>query len=116
MPVPDLDLLRIRRYIEGRNARIPVSSRGFRRIELAVDGCDVTIVERRAPWDTELAGPEWTRKAIARLRYTPDRRQWSLYWPDRRSRFHVYDRVEASASMVDLLDVIERDPLTVFWD
>lgn len=116
LTIPDLDLFRIRRYVAARNARIPAGSRQFWRIEAEVDGDagDVTVVERRAPWDAELVGSEWTRKPIARLRYSAERR-WSLYWADPSSRFRPYDRVSPSAGLTDLLDEIETDSLTVFW-
>ena len=76
---------------------------------------NVTILDRRAPWDVDLVGPEWTRKPVAGLRYDPDARQWTLYWVDPAQRFRLYDRVPPSAGIADLLDVIESDPLTVFW-
>ena len=76
MTIPDLDLLRIRHFVDARNALIPAGSRQFMRIEAEVgsgDGdADVTILDRRAPWDADLVGPEWTRKPVARLSY--DRR------------------------------------------
>ncbi len=121
MTIPDLDLARIRRYVEARNARIPPGSRQFIRLEAEVDGDEaeeighVTIVERRAPWDEDLAGPDWTRKPIARLRYAADLRRWALFWVDPSSRFRLYDQVPESTGLADLLDEIERDRLTIFW-
>lgn len=119
MTIPDLDLLRIRHFVDARNAHIPAGSRQFMRIEAEVGGGDggrdVTILDRRAPWDVELVGPEWTRKPVARLRYDPDLRHWTLYWVDPAQRFRLYDRVAPSTGLADLLEVIETDPLTVFW-
>ena len=119
MTIPDLDLVRIRRFVDARNAHIPVGSRQFMRIEAEVGGGDdegaVTILDRRAPWDVDLVGPEWTRKPVARLRYDPALRRWTLYWVDPAQRFRLYDKVPTSAGLADLLDVIETDPLTVFW-
>jgi hypothetical protein len=121
--LPDLDLARIRRFVDARNGRIAASSRQFIRVEVEVDGdaakgdgeADVTIVERRAPWDVDLAGPEWTRKPIARLRYTVDLHTWALFWVDPSSRFRPYDQLPESAGLADLLDEIDHDRLTVFW-
>jgi hypothetical protein len=118
MAIPDLDLLRIRRYVEARNARIPAGSRQFVRIEAEVEAdgarADVTIVERRAPWDVDLVGPEWSRKPIARLRYDGEH-EWTLWWADRSSRFRLYDRVAPSVRLPELLEEVENDTLTVFW-
>jgi hypothetical protein len=118
MTIHDLDLVRIRRFVDARNAHIPAGSRQFMRIEAEVggdDGGDVTILDRRAPWDVDLVGPEWTRKPVARLSYDADQRQWTLYWVDPAQRFRLYDRVPPSAGLTDLLEVIGTDPLTVFW-
>ena len=117
--ISDLDLLRIRHFVDARNALIPAGSRQFMRIEAEVGGedheGDVTILDRRAPWDVDLVGPEWTRKPIARLSYDTGLRRWTLYWVDPAQRFRLYDRVAPSAGLADLLEVIESDPLTVFW-
>jgi hypothetical protein len=48
--------------------------------------------------------PDWTRLPIARLRYTKASKTWTLYWRDRNSRFHRYDRIEPSANRVDRRD------------
>lgn len=116
MTISELDLVRIRRYVDARNSRIPASSRQFWRIEAEVDGDagDVTLVDRRAPWDVELVGPEWTRRPIARIRYSAEG-HWTLYWVDPASRFRLYDRASPSAALADLLEEIEADSLTVFW-
>jgi hypothetical protein len=71
-------------------------------------------VECRPPWRADL-GTEWTGFPIARLRYTKVTRLWSLYWRDRNLRFHAYDRVQAPASVEDLLVEVERDPTAIFW-
>jgi Protein of unknown function (DUF3024) len=53
----------------------------------------VTIVERRAPSRKDY-GPEWTNRAVARLRYTAKSGVWTLYWSDRDGRWHRYDLIE----------------------
>ncbi len=47
----------------------------------------------RPPWSDSI-GPEWIRTPVARLRYVMKRREWTLYRPDRNSRFHVYERTK----------------------
>ncbi|MGH2652602.1 MAG: DUF3024 domain-containing protein, partial [Actinomycetota bacterium] len=44
-------------------------------------------------------GSAWTRSPVARLRYTRSRREWTLYWPDRHSRFHLYDLTPPTADV-----------------
>jgi hypothetical protein len=40
---------------------------------------------------------------------------WTLYWRDRNLRFHLYEEVEPTSSIEDLLGEIERDPTAIFW-
>jgi len=109
--MPDLDLARIRRYCEGR---IPARIAHLVRLEVAIKGWSVTILERRPPWSPDV-GPDWTRFPIARLRFTVSRGVWTLYWRDRNLAFHRYTRVSPSADVAVLLAEIEADPTSIFW-
>jgi hypothetical protein len=40
---------------------------------------------------------------------------WSLYWPDRNDRFHLYDDVEPTPRISRLLDEVAADPTGIFW-
>lgn len=113
-PLPELDLARIRRFVDKRNDRIRPDARDKIRIELDVDDRSATILECRPPWRPEY-GPEWTRFPIARLRYTKTRKEWAIYWRDRNLEFHLYDLVEPTPSVEALLDEIDRDPTCIFW-
>ena len=109
MPVPDVHLRQIARWCEGK---VPERVRHQVRVEHAVRGSKVTIFELREPWNEEF-GPEWTRQAIAQLRF--DGSSWWLYWPDRNTRWHLFEDVRAPAgSPGPLLDVID-DPRGPFW-
>lgn len=41
--------------------------------------------------------------------------EWTLYWPDRNSRFHRYDLAQPTTDVVALLDEVDRDPTSIFW-
>ena len=41
-------------------------------------------------------------------------RRGRLYWRDRNSRFHRYDRIEPSANVGALIDEIDYDPTGIF--
>src|SRR5712691_93797 len=58
--VPELDLARIRRYVD---ARVPSRVAARVRMEVVVRGTTVTIVECRPPWPAHL-GPAWSRVPI----------------------------------------------------
>lgn len=111
--VPELDLARLRKYVEVRNERIPPDARGQITVDMDVAPGSVTILECRPPWRPEY-GPEWTRFPIARLRYVKARREWSLYWRDRNLKFHRYDLVDPTPNVQRLLDEIDADPTGIF--
>jgi hypothetical protein len=111
MGLPELDIARVQRWCA---QRVPEHARHQVRVECQIAPRHLTIVERRAPWREDL-GPEWTSFPIARLRYTATSKSWTLYWRDRHLRFHLYDLVEPSDSVRELLAEIERDPTCIFW-
>ncbi|WP_299038759.1 DUF3024 domain-containing protein [uncultured Pseudokineococcus sp.] len=113
--LPELDVARVKRWCA---ARVPERVRHEMRVECEVAPRHLTIVERRAPYDEQQFGPEWTSFPIARLRYTKTRGEWSLYWRDRHMRFHPYDERFAFAPSRDveaLLAEVDRDPTSIFW-
>ncbi len=112
--VPELDLARLKRWVEARNGRLPESAGGQIRYALDVGEATVTLMECRPPWHPDM-GPEWTRFPIVRLRYTKVRREWSLYWRDRNLRFHEYDLVPSTPHLEQLLAEVDRDPTNIFW-
>lgn len=93
---------------------MPFDARDEVRYELHVETSSLTIIECRPPWREEY-GPEWSRLPIARLRYAKSRREWSLYWRDRHSKFHRYAEVGPTASVQSLLDELRADPIAIFW-
>jgi hypothetical protein len=109
--VPELDLARIRRYVD---ARVPSRVAAQVRMEVVVRGSAVTIVECRPPWRADL-GPEWSRFPIAQLRYDPTTTEWTLYWRDRNLRWHRYDRIAPVSHVDPLLAEIDADPTAIFW-
>lgn len=107
--VPELDLARIRAYCD---QKVPARYRAEARVEMTVRGASVSIFDCRPPWHPSLT--EWSRVPIAQLRYDRSTGQWTLYWADRNSRWHLYDDIEPG-TVVELLDEVERDPIAIFW-
>jgi hypothetical protein len=112
--IPETDLARIARWVDGRNEQMPTHVRHEIRIEMDVAPTSVTIFECRPPWQPEHR-PDWTRQPVARLHYTKARREWSLYSTDRNLEFHRYDQAAATATVERLLTEIDADPSCTFW-
>jgi hypothetical protein len=107
----ELDVARVRRWCL---SRVPEHARSEVRVELDVADRHLTVTECRPPWHPDM-GDEWTRFAIARLRFTKTTGLWSLFWRDRNQRFHAYDRVPPTPRVEELLTEIDRDPTAIFW-
>jgi hypothetical protein len=106
--VPETDAARVRRWVAERNKRIGEHHDELR-VELDVDRSAVTILECRPPWREDF-GPEWIRQEIARLRYAKSTGLWTLLWPDRHSKFHRDENVDATTTIDRLLGEIDADP------
>lgn len=109
--LPGLDVATICHYCE---QRVPPHALHQVRIEAEVSDRSVTVVECRAPWREDY-GPEWTRRGIARLRFTAKYHHWTLYWSDRNQRWHRYDPIGPSPDVLAMLDELDRDPTSIFW-
>lgn len=96
-------------------ARVPEEHLDEVRLESSRRGNTITITERRAPWNPERIGTEWTSSKIAQLRFDPSSQRWSLFCRDRHERWWPYDEITSSASVDPLLAEIDADPTGIFW-
>jgi len=101
----------VERYAAGK---VPPSVQDKIRIEVETAGSSVTIWECRPPWRPEY-GPEWTRMGIARFKYSPSQKSWTVYWMRSDLKFHRYEPMEPQPGIGPLLDVVARDPDACFW-
>ena len=108
-PVPDDELDRIHRYCDDR---VPPRHRDEARVEATCRGQNVTIYECRPAWQAD--SEEWSRVAIAQLRYNREHKRWTLYNADRNGRWHRYDLIEPG-TVDELVNEIDEDPTGIFW-
>ena len=108
--IPDLALRKIRKYA---SRVVPPDFQDQIRMEVDVRGKTVTIVECRPPWREDY-GPEWTRQGVARMKFNTANGEWTLYWSDRNSRWHIFDLL-SPGSIDKVLEEIERDQTNIFW-
>ena len=112
--IPDLDLARVRRWVDERNEEMPATVRTELRYEIETSDRAITVVECRPPWDDE-PGDEWTRLPVCRFRYTKAHRQWSLYWRDQHEKFHLHPTAEPTPHLTQLIQVVGEDETGIFW-
>lgn len=109
MALPELDVARIQRWCDNR---VPAPLRSQVRVVAEAADRHVTISESRPPWDGE---GDWISTPVARLRYTKATGLWSLYWADRNSRLHEYDRFPPTQTVQDILDFLDTCQDPIFW-
>lgn len=112
--IPDLDLARVRRWVDECNDDIPPHVRGELRYEIEMSDRAITVLECRPPWDDEL-GAGWTRLPVCRFRYTKAHKQWSLYWRDQHQKFHLHKMAEPTPHLTELIDFVRDDESGIFW-
>lgn len=107
-----------RRLVETRLAaycarRVPAVLRDQVGLLFRVAGNRVTLLETRpAPGERS----SWGETPLAQFRFDSRTSRWSLYCMDRWSRWHLYDLVQPSADIDDLLQALDEDRLGIFWD
>jgi hypothetical protein len=110
-PLRSVTSEQVERFCENR---IPAHVRDQIRLDHVLRGNTVTIRELRPPWRPDY-GPEWSINPRARLRFDPATALWSLYWPDRNTRWHVYPDAHPTGDVEWLLREIDVDPHCAFW-
>lgn len=116
MALPELTRRQLERQLsEFCDKRVPAFARHQVRLEYEIRGNSATIVERRVPYRPISPDEPWTRLAVAQLRFDTAQRNWTLYWRDRDERWHLYELIDPSPTISELLNEIERDPTAIFW-
>lgn len=82
------------------------------RLDYAVKGHDVVIVERRPRWDNQ---SEWTESPVAKLKFIRSANKWRLYWMRADMKWHEYPGLSSSNRLEDLVKEIDADPLACFF-
>jgi len=77
-----------------------------------IDGSAVTLVELRPAFRAEIGR---TESLVARFRFVATTSTWHLFWRDRNSRWHRYERVRPAKQLATLFAEVRRDPTGIFW-
>ena len=109
--VPEADENDVRKWAEEKT---PPEFRDQMRVEVDETPRGLTIFDCRPPW-SEHVGTEWSRNPIARLTYTKQSGEWTLYFADHNSRFHRYPEFAPRKHVAHLLAEIDADPTCIFW-
>lgn len=107
--LPDLDVEKLRRFCR---LRVPAAVADRVRIDATTRGKNVSIHERRPPWDGSPG--EWTSTPIAQLRYEGDG-LWTLYFADRNGKWVRFPGLDPLQPVDVLVNELETDSTCLFW-
>ncbi len=113
MPLTEFEIKKIEKIVsEYCEQKIPPHLKNDIRITFMIIKNEVWIYEKRPVWDNP---SEWHEMPVAKIRCTLKTRLWTLYWPDRNSRWHIYDRIKPNKDISKIIEEIDNDPTRIFW-
>lgn len=114
MPLPD----NVRRQAELLlfafcQFRVPASVQPQYRLAFRTRMNTITLYESYGPWNPKF--PKSSRTPCAQFRYDLDRQVWVLYWADRNEQWHLYDGIEPTPDLAELIAEVHEDSRRVFF-
>ena len=82
------------------------------RIGYVAKGMAITLFEQRPDFMDKAT---WIKSDIARVRYSKTDGEWTLYFKDRNSKWHIYEPLPSTADFGRILREIQSDPTGIFW-
>jgi hypothetical protein len=82
------------------------------KVHYKIRGSNVTIFESMPHL---LYKNKWVDISVGQMRFDSKSNDWTLYYQDSSDRWHIYDEIEPSKNLQDLLDEIDEDPTGIFW-
>ncbi len=93
-------------------ARVPAYLKDKVRVGFKFRGNTGTLYEERPDFNRP---DTWVDTVVAQFRFDPKSMDWTLYCADRNAKWHLYDEIEPSKNIQDLLKEVDRDPTGIFW-
>lgn len=94
------------------DARVPVHVRDKVVLQYRFERNDVLLFEKR-PYFRDPS--RWIESVVAKFRYTKSDGLWRLLWPDRNTKWHDYEHLDAMQDFQALLSEVDQDPTGIFW-
>ncbi|HEO97874.1 MAG TPA: DUF3024 domain-containing protein [Epsilonproteobacteria bacterium] len=113
MPIPPIQKQLVEKLMQAYcESRIPKEIQNQIRLSYTIRGNNITLIESRPFWKDET---RWIDMKIAQVRFDNDSKTFTLYCADRNGRWHLYDFMEPSTELEEILLEIDRDPTGIFW-
>ena len=114
MPIPETEHKRVSNMLSKYcESRIPGHIRHKLRMGYAIDRTWVHLYEERPSFHDK---SQWSRMVIAKFKYTIKKNNWTLYWADRNSKWHIYEGIKNPTRHFEgLLEEVNDDPTGIFY-
>lgn len=113
MPLSEFEIKKIESiFSEYCEKKIPLHVRDQLVLTFKINRNEVVLFEKRVVWDNP---SEWREHPVTKMKCNMQTRLWTLYWLDRNSKFHIYERIKPSKYIETLLKEVNSDPTGIFW-
>jgi hypothetical protein len=114
MPIPELTKRSAEQQLaEFCERRVPQFARDQVYLEFKGRGNDLSLIERRVPWDDSEG--EWTSRRIALFRWDPTTATWILKWANRHDKWLEYPDLPPVGDIAIAIKEVDDDPYCCFW-
>jgi len=113
MPIPPIQKQLVEKLMQAYcDKRVPKELQDRIKLFYKIRGDNITLIESRPFWQDET---QWIDATVAQIRFENANKTFTLYCADRNDRWHLYDFIESSKELKDILQEIDRDPTGIFW-
>lgn len=115
MPIPPIQKQLVEKLMQSYcNNKVPKELQDSINLFYKIRGNSITLIESRPIlWNDP--GSIKVEIKIAQIRFKNEDKTFTLYCADRNERWHLYDFIEPSIELEDLLKEIDNDPTGIFW-
>lgn len=113
MPIASIHKQLIEKIMQNYcNTKIPSELKESIKLSYEIRGNYITLIESRSFWKDS---SKWTDMKIAQIRFKNENKTFNLYSIDRNDKWHLYDFIESSSQLNDILAEIDKDPTSIFF-
>jgi hypothetical protein len=113
MAIDELQKYKVNKLLtEFCDSRIPVHVKKQIKLSFQIRGNYVTLYENRKSY---LDNTAWIKEKIAQFRYDEETITWSLFWWRHTGKWYLYERMNPSLEIKDLINEVNKDPFGIFW-
>ncbi|MCW8830730.1 MAG: DUF3024 domain-containing protein [Gammaproteobacteria bacterium] len=113
MPLSEFEIRKIEKIVGEYCAnKTPPHIKDKLQITFKIINNEVWIYEKRPIWNNP---SEWSEMPVAKTKYILKTKQWTLYWADRNSKWHIYNEIRPNKDIKKIIQEIDNDPTGIFW-